>query len=87
MSTKTWLILKDGKYPVLEDSCSCYCLYGCYSSSSPRIFNSSDEALKEAKKLASKNIEDYTIFGSETITAVKTPDVDVIAVTAPAATV
>lgn len=80
MSTKTWIVLKNGKTVVSHDCYeSCYC-----PTSRPTVYTSYDAALSAAKKLASKTMDDYTIFGSETITAVKTPDVDVIAVTAPA---
>lgn len=82
MSTKTWLILKNGRSVVSSD-----CYDGCYCyTKSPLVYTSYDAALSAAKKLASKTMDDYTIFGSETITAVKTPDVDVIAVVAPATT-
>lgn len=81
MSTKTWLILKNGKSIVCDGRETYDCCFGY--TKSPTVYTSYDAALSAAKKLASKNIEDYTIFGSETITAVKTPDVDVIAVVAP----
>ena len=85
MSTKTWLILKDGKAIVREDKKACYDCFDPYASSGkqPRIFNSYDEAVKEAKKLASKTLDDYVIFGSEVVTAVKVPDVDLVTLTAP----
>lgn len=81
MNTKTWLILKNGKSIVTNGKPDHYdCIFGY--TKTPQVFTNYDEALREAKKLASKNLDDYTIFGAETVTAVKTPDVDVIAITA-----